>query len=73
MRSRRSMRDRITKFSVSFLRYSSKLRTLMARPARPLVARNRCPYVTAPDVTSWTRGLDALDSRAIVNGTTRPP
>ena len=43
MRSRRSMRERITKFSVSFLRYSSKLRTLIARPARPLVARKRWP------------------------------
>ena len=43
MRSRRSMRERRTKFSVSFLRYSSKLRTLIARPARPLVARKRCP------------------------------
>ena len=67
------MRESRTKFSVSFLRYSSKLRTLIARPARPLVARKRWPYVTAPVVTSCTRGLDAIACRAIVNGTTRPP
>ena len=73
MRSRRSSRDRITKFSASFLRYSSNVRTLIARPARPVVARKRWPYVTAPEVTSCTRKLDATASREIVNGTTRPP
>ena len=42
-------------------------------PARPLDARKRWPYVTAPVVTSCTRGLEARVCREIVNGTTRPP
>src|SRR5688572_17155278 len=73
MRSRRSIRDRNTKFSASFFLYSSNPRTLIARPARPLVARNRWPYVTAPEVTSCTRTLADSCVREIVYGTTRPP
>ena len=36
-------RSRMTKFSSSRARYSSNDRTLIARPARPLVVRNRWP------------------------------
>ena len=39
----RSPRSRMTKFSSSRARYSSNDRTLMARPARPLVVRKRWP------------------------------